>query len=153
MSAWRTNTFKCYTQEPKSNQNRLACRPILPLGKAKTTASRQVAFVVQKFWFTEPECRSVRGHLGRTQTQEDLNVTPTYSHTHVTSVRRMVLGSNPRTCHRTCFLNRQRWQTRYGCTANIITEMHNGNHTCHSRTQHLPAAYLIWDPYIITPLI
>lgn len=48
------------------------------MGKAKTTASRQVAFVVPQFWFTEPEYGSVQGHLVRKQSQEDLNVTPTY---------------------------------------------------------------------------
>jgi len=48
------------------------------MGKAKTTASRQVAFVMPQFWFTEPEYGSVRGHLDRKQSQEDLNVTPTY---------------------------------------------------------------------------
>ena len=48
------------------------------MDKAKTTASRQVAFVVPQFWFTEPECGSVRGHLGRKPSQEDLNATPAY---------------------------------------------------------------------------
>jgi hypothetical protein len=34
--------------------------------------------VVPQIWFTEPEYGSVQGHLGRKQSQEDLNVTPTY---------------------------------------------------------------------------
>jgi hypothetical protein len=108
------------------------------MGKAKTTASRQVAFVEPQFWFTEPEYRSVRGHLGRKQAQEDLNVTPTYL-TH--------------TCNVT--LNRGSWiefkdlslQLLYEQTTKThkvwlllpvltVTEIHNGNYTCRSRTLH-----------------
>jgi hypothetical protein len=59
------------------------------MGKAKTTASRQVAFVMPQFWFTELEYGSVRGHLDRKQSQEDLNVTPTYlTHTRNVTLKR-----------------------------------------------------------------
>jgi hypothetical protein len=120
------------------------------MGKAKTTASRQVAFVVPQFWFTEPEYGSVRGHLGRKKSQEDLNVTPTYlTHTGNVTLKR---GSwiefkdlSSRLLSEQATMTQKVWLP---LPILITTEMHNGNYACHSRSLHLLTAYSSCDPYI-----
>jgi hypothetical protein len=106
--------------------------------KPKTTASRQVAFLGPQFWFTEPECRSVRGQLGRKQTQEDLNVTPTYlTHTcNVTSKRGSWIEFKDLSLHLLYEQTTKTHKVRLLGPILTVTEIHNGNYTCHSQTLH-----------------